>query len=313
MRSNGIKSSFKTAWTGRWLTGVSVFFLLSIGSNAAVTVYEGFEYNNGDAIDGLNGGTGWSGAWNSTLHASAAASISGGTILVSEGAAPPTGGIAVINITSGIGPATIDRDLSSAINTDSGGTIWFSMRYLKSDVTNNTFGETSQFFRLLDSSGEGIIIGQNNSETAIIELDGTLGFGGYVPGQGILVGKFTANPSGIDDVLGVTLYPYYHQIPTSLPITEPNAFDINVQKDTSLSLINFSVLQDRYAQGLRVDEIRIADSYESLLIPEPHKSSFLLLAGTAILLRRRRPIPQAASPALIPQRPQGVTAPCRHT
>ncbi|MEZ5384531.1 MAG: hypothetical protein R3F13_03340 [Prosthecobacter sp.] len=246
--SNSLELSFKTARAGCSLIGVSVFFLLSSWSNAAVTVYEGFAYDSGTEIAGLNGGIGWSGAWNSTLHASATASTSGGTILVSNGAAEPTGGIAVINITSGIGPATIDRDLSSAIDTDSGGTIWFSLRYLKSDVTNNTFGETSQFFRLLDSSGEGIIIGQNNSETTVIELDGTLGFGGYVPTQGILVGKFTANPSGIDDLLGVTLFPYNHLVPTSLPTTEPNSFDINVRRIPALA-INFSVLQDSFPWG----------------------------------------------------------------
>ncbi len=269
------------------LTACLTSFLLSASSATAdLIAYEGFNYDAESQLDGLNGGFGWGGQWNVNKQPTSTTKIINQVLNAPSGYTDLTGRILAINTPGGVETVTVQRNLQSAIDTSIQGTLWFSMLVARFDTTPNTFGENSQFFRLTDDSGNGISIEKNSNEAAIIRL-GNASHSLNTPTIGLIVGKLTTNPSGLNDTLNVS----YYLSSATLPSSAPTTFTLNVQADTSLLLTRFSTFQDRYAQWLYMDEIKIGTTYESVTlspVPEPAIPLFVTVVWTFSLTFPRR-------------------------
>lgn len=76
-----------------WKAALSASVVIGLGSVANADSYEGFNYQSGQNLSGLNGGTGWSGAWdepqpdptNTVLDTTAGTGLSFGALSVSGG------------------------------------------------------------------------------------------------------------------------------------------------------------------------------------------------------------------------------------
>lgn len=275
-------------------------------AEAALLVYEPFNYAAGSNLDGQSGGLGWSSAWRNASNATGGAIVSGS--LAAPGGLVTSGNSAVLSGASGT--YTIFRDIPTVTGA-AGTSTWIS--YLgqrqgdtvtqPSDWPDNDYprGVTVSLFQ---AGGEAIGAG-NSSGAALNEWslipngsgnDRTLVTQSGVPYNNLewVVIKINHNGVGVDDDAFMWLSPN----PGAEPLegTANVTYLGSVKGDGSLDYSELTYLRQfigdnsggRPAGQLAIDEFRIGTTFADMsAVPEP---SVALLGGLSLLglLRRRR-------------------------
>jgi hypothetical protein len=263
----------KASW---WICGYLLHCVCAAGiANAdALIAYEGFNYPAGSSINQQNGGSGWSGAWQ-TLGGQTAiidgSSLTSGNLAVSGGALA-TAGFQPPNQGSSV--ATWIRDLGTPLGADNT-TDYFSF-LLQPDAGFGFYGGLNignlfvglsgkqSFYGLegpannLNLSNVPVVVGQ--TELFVLRVD-------FLPG---------------DDMLSLYLNPT-----PGLP--EPAVPDV-LKTDLDVGMVS-SVTINNYG-GFSTDEIRIGSSFASvtpdLPAPEPGYGVVVLPAALLMLISSRR-------------------------
>ena len=263
------KNRMKTALSLTVVLGIFAVFGGSL--QAAVTIYEPFDYTAGSLLTG-SGGTGFDGAWVTT---------EGGTgenyFTVKDGGLSSTIGLEVagnsVYRTASGGRSEANRAISAASQAAllaDGSTIWFSVLYQKTatdgraafvigtDMYDVAAGGNLYNFT---AGGEGFGFGSSNDRliTAIAyddsagltEVDSTVDASTVK----LIAGKIIWDSNGIDDEL------YLYEV-TDL-FTEPTTPIATVTADLDQSAFDLVVLQHSY-NNTTLDEIRIGTKYNDV-------------------------------------------------
>jgi len=257
------------------------FFALLLGTSssahAVLIAYEGFNYSSGLALNGLNGGSGFSSGW----VENAAANVDTTSPGLSFPNLTVSGNAASLVPTTGAGHST--RSLSSSIDS---GTLYVSYLIDPTTLVQSTFTGMI-LFNSLDAqavffgknsgvanwsmSGIGIT-GNLQSTTAVVE--DTLN---------LLVLRVDFNASGVNERIRFYLNP----VPGSLEPSTP-AIDVIAGDFGTLAKIGFGTGNTSTAT---MDEFRLGTTWNEVVplsaIPEP-ATAFLMLTGLgAIMLQQR--------------------------
>lgn len=231
---------------------------MPVAAQAGLLASDAFDYPAETSLDGANGGTGWGGAWSFTSNGTTAASVNSQNMDVPVNVALPTGNqVNLLTYTSG--SVRVERDLATSINTNVSDTLYMSMVFRREDSSNGGGSENSEFLRLDNASNVRVAtIGQASDEVLRLHLGGTyVNFGTTVEigTDYLLVGKLTMNPAGTDDVLEAQLFK------STDTVFEPAVWQGQVAVDFSDVATKFVVSQARLADQLRMDEIRIGETF----------------------------------------------------
>ncbi len=248
------------------------FFATGVAAAASIS-YEGFDYPPASSIFLQNGGTGWSGPWNTPggLDATVAPSTLTFGSLATSGGSLSTAGFQPPNQGSSV--ATWVRLLSTSLGAD------------------NTTAYLSFLFR--PDAGFGFYGGLNFGN-AFAGLSGNqTHFGLEGPGNSVSLSSVAATGQTVLFVIRMDFLPGNDRLSLFLNPTpglpEPGAADVS-RSDLDLGSVN-SVTINNYG-GFTTDEIRIGDSWESVTptnAPEPAlgAAAAFALAAFAGLARRR--------------------------
>lgn len=286
------------------LIGSGIVLIGGIVSAGAALVYDGFNYTAGADLAGQSpdgGATSWAATGTGTVGADAIV-VASGNLSVS-GLAPSTGN----SITYG-GLGLTDRlSIGTPINS---GTVYYSFAFSVTDLggLNSTGGFMAGFntatgsqtgqpgiigARLLTRlSGSGYNIGiEKNSGTA-----GNFIFDNFVYGVGetvFVVGSYTFNAgSATNDSALLWINPN----PTTFGLASPppptlTATVIGNDLATIASFLFRQGSTTAVPGAVVADELRVDTIWGGVTpVPEPSAAATALLAGTGVLLRRRRRI-----------------------
>jgi hypothetical protein len=287
-----------------WIVAVGTLLAAGLDARAALLQYEGFDYNGdglGAVMDGRAGGLGFDGAWldsdgdfaiysddNTSLHYPSSSPLAGlerGGRL--HAVLPGNDGTVV-------GSADIEgvRDLhaSSAndvIGWNKDGVTYVSALVRKSSTSESTF--------------EDIMIGFDNGTTSIGTQFGithdehffagisTAGIstGTKIASAGttyLLVAKLESSTT-VNDVLSLWVYEEGDLVPISDPLT---GFDVTQSVASGRTNERLRIRFGNFNTGVEIDEIRIGDTWASVVAPEPATIGLLALGGLILGRRRRR-------------------------
>ncbi|TWT85724.1 hypothetical protein Pla123a_05310 [Posidoniimonas polymericola] len=275
--------------------------MLAAGSaSAELVAYEPFDYNENEALNGQNGGGGFTSAWRD-------AGAAGGTILAGSLAGPaglPTsGGHALLSGENGT--YTIFRDFAELDSSD-GATTWYSYIGQRiGDVQDPPAFGTNPYPRgvnvsLFDSGSERLAMGNSSNATADEWSIIPLGSGGLrqgapnAPYSELHWGVIRIDHIG-DETVNDNAYLWIDPDPNvepTLGTADASAIDAaDYSGIDSLRPFIGDTSSGRPAGQLLVDEIRIGTTYADMsgtrVVPEP---AALCLAGLAVcgLVGRRR-------------------------
>lgn len=245
--------------------------------NAALLASESFNYAAGSNLTGLNGGFGFGGAY--TENGIATRTIAAGSLnYPSSVSYVPAGNSAQI-ATTGEFFAQTKRTLgsSASLADNSAGTRYISF-LLNSAVLPANYAQVG-----LGGSDAYVTFGFDGSQFA---LEGTgaakVTFGAPVANTTYLfVGKVVNN--GTTSVASLNVYGPSDTVPGT-----EGSFQATTSSFNSVALNGFYGFQGQNAT-LRLDEIRIGDSYADVVaVPEPTSMAVLGLLSTGLLARRNR-------------------------
>lgn len=274
-------------------------------AHATLFVYEPFDYAEGTVLDGTPAtGLNLTGAWvplgpvfAQKLVASAPGLGYGN--LVGAPAVAGNGANDVAGVTSGGGTVDVDQD----VLVPAGAALYFSALFTFDDSTNGnrlanvtlrdddtgdslSFGEPTVGVRAITVAAETSAIGG----TASAGADGAFENGQTL----LLVGRYSNAAAAGGDRLELIGYDTADAdiLPASFDPADPQrefAFALDgVDIDlTKISSVTFTIRGD---DNNFIDELRIGDSYASVLVPEPAPLSLLLLG---LVMADRRPTGRA--------------------
>ena len=271
--------------------------------HAALLVYEDFQGSNyvaGNSFIGVTAqGTGLTGSWaqatadanqNWTVGNATAMSYSGG----SGGTAVNVSGgtkYAIGNFTGGTAAEAAHIQLTSGLASTTGNTFYMSFLFRMSgtldlndqimlDVANtNSVNPVSKFGFRENSNVDQFFVGSSSSGAYMTTP---------VPGMNTTyfgVVKFTTTTGNAWDI--ATLYIN----PTSTAV-EGGAgsvgFDLNLSSNSTINYFGLRLQQADATDFLNIDEVRIGDSWSSVVVPEPSTWALLAAVGTFFMITRRR-------------------------
>ena len=246
-----------------WAASAASFTTLdgSVETNGLLLAYEGFEYEAGTKIHGLDGGAGFSGAWVSSQGGTATDEhfevVSGGD---SWGDLPVSSN-RLERISTG-GTEAISRTLSADLDATN---LWFSVLWRPRSNEGFAIGSgalqknggppdtiaggagfgfintdnTTAYASIFHSSGR-----TNSASGLAIAQDTPILLAGHI--------EFNVDTSGVDRV---TLYP----VTTNLTLGTP----VSVERDVDETLLNMLTIESNRGPGY--DEIRIGRSFEDVI------------------------------------------------
>ncbi|WP_404306500.1 PEP-CTERM sorting domain-containing protein [Neorhodopirellula lusitana] len=283
-------------------------FLVS-SANAAVVVYESFDYTSGDDIVSQNGGIGFDGAWTGAGNSENFDVGSG----QSFGSLMTAGGSSARTARNGNG--AISRGLSAAAQTQltaDNSTIWFSVLMDPTDaaITDGGGFATNSYGTLIfgdtaftsasgasapTNSGNAFGVGfadtsDNSGDFANVQIQGVAYDDGVLDTSSelvvgdvtsFIVGRIDFNADGTDDVMEL-----YNVTDPSLALPATAFATMTADLDQS----GFNIISIGDAQTSIFDEIRFGTTLAEVTpvaVPEPSSLALLGLGGL-VLFRRRR-------------------------
>jgi hypothetical protein len=250
-----------------------------IANADVLSAYEGFNYTPGSSINGLNGGSGWSGAWETPggLDATVVANSLGSGALAASGGALSTAGFQPLNQGSSV--ATWLRFLATPLGADN--TTAYLSFLLQPDAGVGFYGGLNF---------GGVFVGLSGNQT-FYGLEGpgndiSLSTVPAVQDQPVLL-VLKADFMAGDDLLSLYVNPVAGG-------PQPAVADV-VKTDLDVGAVN-SITVNNYG-GFTIDEIRIGDTFASVTptspVPEPRSEALfglIVVAFAAIAARRRSAI-----------------------
>lgn len=284
---------------------VGVMSALAGASYAAPVIEESFVYDTG-ALNGSNGGTGFSGAWSATRNNPPVFSpgLTAGDLAVAGNAVNG-------NAWSGVA-RPIGSTLSNAGLLDDGATLWFSVimdlagANLSNADLNMALTDSSKFvsnnfgsrYDLDGGASQGIGVGhtggnirgmywqdtnadsdaeRNLSGASTLQLDPT---GTNNPTGALIVGKIEWGVGAGDETL--TLYNPDTNLNLGTPVLAATAFP-------ALNQSGFDTLAIQFKDSTpKIDEIRFGATSADVLVPEPSSLALIALGGLLVARRRRK-------------------------
>lgn len=259
---------------------------LSFGpmAGAALLASDHFDYSTAETLGSQStAGGGWSSGWTSN-----AALTTASTATVASGSLPaPTDYAPVPSANSAIQASMLAyRGLAAIAEMDLG----VDQDYYISFLAERTATPSSKSYSLLlqNSSGGNIgIVGTSTGGSPNVTLGGSgnVSQGSNIVGNGsayLWVIKVSAKASAADQIF-VKVYNEAVTVDTTEPVTW------NVSSNGELN--NSTISQIGFAQGsgatLQIDEVRIGETWEDVVVPEP-ASVLLVITGLGLLATRRR-------------------------
>lgn len=226
--------------------------LCAAGAKAELLLYEGFEYPTG-AINGKNGGIGWTGVWNNSNHLVAAESLSLPNLMIKTagGALTTTGGGTANRNFTGIDLAADGVYYVSFLCKRSGWTASTSQEQLDLHLRNTGFTQIAAWGISSAERFETLNIGATKNA---IGADSTDAF--------FLVGKLIARASGNDEIF-LKAYNGTDEIPT----VEPAVWTVSGGVEENSELSNMITIWPGSTTGYSatVDEIRIGTQWSDVV------------------------------------------------
>lgn len=249
--------------------------LLTPQAKAALIAYEGFDYTpGGTSLNTLNGGTGWTSAWDN-----------GGWRTPNTGFSENEATLSFSNLVVGGTAARGSNDNSQSFRQfgtqAATGTYWISM------LMTNDIGENA-------SSSFGLSLFNGGSEQNFIGKAGVANWG--VAGQGGATSGLAASTnttaflvSRYDMGAGVAHH-WVNSTPGAVDPTNASAFNgVGGTAFTAFAFDRIRLGRFNTATGGTIDEFRLGTSYTDVApIPEPSTYALLALGlGALVFLRRR--------------------------
>ena len=282
---------------------VAIVHLVLVGirpAEAALLVYEPFDYPAGTALDGL-----------AASGLNLAGSYTKSTIQDLEIASPGLGYGSLINApqavgnrlndTSGAGAGSITVALADEVAIPAGQAIYFSAlmtlddlnnanRYVQVNLVDDNTGDEITFGEAVVGS-RAIRIEANTASTGAIVVDGA--DQSFADGQTLLlIGRYYNSALASGDELALLGYDTAtaQSIASTFELSDPAAqfaysvsgIDIDMERITSLRL------EIRGANNNFLDEVRIGSTYAAVVVPEPTAGVLIILAMGGIGLVGRR-------------------------
>ena len=261
----------------------AVFALCAPPAWATLLAYEGFDYSGQTSLDGQTGGTGLTGAWDST---SGSATLSNdGTSLNYAGNPNPVAGDRVSDFPS---LHNARRTLATPL-VHAAGNVYYISFSMSLPADNFTFVQLSTSNDLgFGSSDRRYYAGFSSTDGATGNhyqygaQTGTTFDGGYVQGETVMVvSKLVAEAN--------RWWPHFtfYDNGASVPLTEPVSWEKSWGADAG-DLGDLTHLMVGGHNSGQFDEIRIGTTYADVVVPEPASLALVTVGGLTILWRRRR-------------------------
>lgn len=253
------------------LVAVVLMAASAVNLNAQLIAYDGFNYTPNDPIGGLNGGTGWAGAWvgNSAQfnHIVTSTTLSYGTLQTSGNS---------VFLAGPRSPEEVQRTFSNAPTTGSVFISWIN------DATNaGTFNQ----LRLQNGGSRFATVGRHNtaagSNWEIYDGNFNNPVTSSVAMTGIQLAVLELNLT----TFAINLYVN----PSSLGGAAPGTATATANYGSSVFTDTLRFVQDAAGAGPGFDEVRVGNSFADVTpIPEPSTYAMILVGLGAVLLFRRR-------------------------
>ena len=260
------------------------FLALAPGAGFGALIYEGFEsYGGSSQLVGLNGGSGWSGAWAGNT------SVTTSTQQLDDPNSQIDGGLRSTLIGGANDNTLLSRSFSSAFT----GTVYMSM-LIRAENYNNDF----IIFQLTDGATgdntQAMSIGiRNTANNNFFVRSGSSGSGQSTNSSTLatnmtdffVVGVFTQGVGGEYETVQLYVNPTDSTLATETAAATATSTAPNM---TQLSMFTVRTAVFEGDESLYFDELRISDNLSEVFnIPEP-SSALLGCFGALLLLRRRR-------------------------
>lgn len=267
---NGERSfGMNIKWINRQIASLASVCVIGVVTSASAAVVESFDYAEG-SLNGLNGGTGWGGAWGNSAYT-----------ITTPGLTYPGISDSGNKATSGSNSGTLFRGVSDTFGTE--GTSWY-VSFIGQKLTAD---DASRFFgvALYNSGGEAVLIGQSSGAPNWGIAKGPTVSSSVVSSQteALLVARIDSKPGNDDITLWVN--PDLSQPEAAnLPSAALNGI-LDVDILTSIRMGGGGANSSQVASVHTLDELRIDSS--SPFVPEPASLALLGLAMPMFALRRR--------------------------
>jgi len=263
---------------GMALLVVSVL-AMGASSEAALLVYEGFDYSVG-SLSGQSGGSGWTGAWTSGDNYSVAAN----SLAMANLPFATVGG-------SAVGQSTVNRDFSYAIDFDSEG-IYYGSFIMKRTGWESTDGGGEWFDVHLRSSSYKRLakFGITSGEQFQVGLDASTAKGGDAATTNpyFMVFKLVTHAGSTPDEYYLKSYAETDTV----DLTETASWTATKTYSTNGIANKFTLWAGTDGDDgngvfqAAIDEIRIGETWNDV-IPEPATMGLVILCSGALVFFRR--------------------------
>jgi len=283
-----IKSYLQKGWLPL-IALLSAFTGLQNDTNAAVLAAESFTYATGSGLNGLNGGTGWAGAWSNAdgdvtlANTNASLAYPASTNLTSSGGR--------LQLGTADTSATATRLLSTGMSLSPNGNNFYS-----SALINISAIGQSAIVQFQDNSGNirwnyGInaagnftvgVAPENAGQNAIIantvaELGTTY----------LVVARIRTNTAAGNDEVFLKIFDPSDAV--SMPLDD-SGWDASANGNSGVTLTRTNlVFGNAGGQALQFDELRIGTTFADVAgVPEPARAMMLAIAALGLMLPRHR-------------------------